>query len=642
MHRLLIILLFPFSLIAQWEGVVEVEAKRFGQSALNRSGVFDAVKSRFEIHYHRMELDLNPGEQHIKGRVLTGFVMARGSHTLAFDLDNSLQVDSAWRASDGTSLRVEQGRYDMLIHWPDTLLPGDNDSIWIAWQGKPPQSSGFGGFNGEFHRGNPVLWTLSQPYDSPLWWPGKSDLRDKVDSLDMVVSIPNGFQSAAPGLLVEDVLDTNNRRRQRWKHRYPITNYLISVTLAEYLEIRDSVELSNGYMLPLLHYIYPADSAKHSEEVKATNPLMQLYDSLFGTYPFYKEKYGHARFPRGGGMEHQTMSSMGNFVPDLIAHELAHQWFGNYVTCGSWQDLWLNEGFATYLTGLRYKYFERDEDWQQYKQRAIARIVKRPDGSVFAYPEDTVNVSRLFDLRLRYEKAGYVLYMLNNLLGEALFLRGVRAYLDQYGHGFARTEDFMAAMENESKRDLSPFFDQWVYGEGHPSFTLIWHKPHSDSLYMEIHQVSTSNTTFTFPLPVQIIAPTGNVLDIHIDLNDKTETKRIFFPETIASIAIDPRHHYITQSNKVYTKDEYRALIGGLTLYPNPSSGSVTLQGASINTPKLTLKAFDTSGRTVFERIIDGSDGIWESILFKKPGTYIVELWSTQLVYREKVVIQPN
>ncbi len=642
MHRLFLFLLFPMSLIAQWEGVVEVEAKRFGQSALHRSGVYDAIKSRFHIHYHRLELDLNPGEQYITGRVLTAFEMRRGSNALAFDLDNNLRVDSAWRASDGALLTVEQGRYDMVIHWPDTLLPHDNDSVWIAWQGVPPQSLGFGGFNGEFHRGNPVLWTLSQPYDSPLWWPGKSDLRNKIDSLDVVVFIPDGIQSAAPGLLVEDDLDSNNRRRQRWKHRYPIANYLISVTLAEYMEIQDSVALSNGHMLFLQHYIYPADSIEHSIDVRATNPLMQLYDSLFGTYPYYKEKYGHARFPRGGGMEHQTMSSMGSFVPDLIAHELAHQWFGNYVTCARWQDLWLNEGFATYLTGLRYKYFESDEEWQNYKQRALARIVNRPDGSVFAYPEDTVDVAKLFDLRLRYEKAGYVLYMLNNMLGETTFLRGVRAYLQQYGHGFAKTDEFRIIMETESNRDLIPFFDQWIYGEGHPSFTLIWNKPHPDSLHLELHQVSTSNVMFTFPLPIRITDNNGKQTDIAIDILQKKESTTIYYTESVSAIEIDPRHHFITQSNKIYTKDEYQSMIGGLTLYPNPSSGSVTLRGASFGLGNLTLRAVDATGRVVIERFIDGSLGVWETMLFEKPGTYIVELWSDQPVYREKVIIQPS
>ena len=642
MRLLLCSLLLPFVIHAQLEEVVEVEAKRFGQSSLNRIGTFDQIKNRFDIHYHRLELSLEPGVQFIKGDVLTGFNVIRGTKQLAFDLNNSLRVDSAWRASDGLLLNVTQFISDVIIDWPDTLLPGDSDSLYITWQGIPPQSNGFGGFHGDGYRGKPVLWTLSQPYDSPLWWPGKSDLQDKVDSLDILVNIPEGFQSAAPGLLVEDTTTANNRRIQHWKHRYPITNYLISVTLADYLEIKDSVQLTNGHMLPLVHYIYPEDSTQHSLEVKATNPIMQLYDSLFGTYPFYEEKYGHARFPRGGGMEHQTMSSMGSFVPDLIAHELAHQWFGNYVTCGSWQDLWLNEGFATYLTGLRYKYFESDDDWQRYKERAIARIVSLPGGSVFALPQDTVDAFDLFDYRLRYEKAGYIIYSLKNLLGEALFLNGVRAYLQTFAHGFARTEDFRAVMEAESNRDLSFFFDQWVYGEGHPSFTLIWNKPHEDSLNLELHQVSTTGSLFTFPLPIHITDDKGNTHIIFIDITQAKEKKRSYFPGKISLIQIDPRLHYITQSNKVYTKDEYSALIGGLTLYPNPSSGSVTLQGASINNTNVSMRVTDASGRVVIQYLIDATRGVWENFTLEKPGVYVVELWTDGLIYREKLLIQPH
>lgn len=642
MRWLLCTLLLPIVLSAQWEEVVEVEAKRFGQSAQNRSAAFDVVKDRFNIHYHRLELNLEPGVQYIHGRVLTGFVVQQGSKQLAFDLDNSLRVDSAWRASDGQRLTVEQLRNDMLVHWPDTLLPGERDSIWIAWQGEPPQSSGFGGFNGELHRGNPVLWTLSQPYDGPLWWPGKSDLRDKVDSLDMLISLPPEYQSAAPGLLVADSIDAQNRRWQHWKHRYPITNYLISVTLADYAEILDSVQLSNGQMLPLVHYVYPSDSAQNAVEVKATNPLMQLYDSLFGTYPFHKEKYGHARFPRGGGMEHQTMSSMGSFVPDLIAHELAHQWFGNYVTCGSWQDLWLNEGFATYLTGLRYQYLEDDAAWQQYKKVALARIVQRPDGAVYAYPKDTVDAAQLFDLRLRYVKAGYVLYSLRNILTDSLFLQGVRAYLNQYGHGFARTHEFQAVMEAESNRDLTWFFDQWVYGEGHPSFTLIWDKPHPDSLSLEIHQVSTSGVTFTFPLPVEVIDRHGNATNLLVDVQQNTEFKQIYFTKDPVVINIDPRYHYISQSNRVYSKQEYDALLGGLTLHPNPSSGLVTLKGSALHDSDVELRVMDASGRPVIKRNVYANQGVWVDFTLQTSGVYVVELWTERLLYRQKLIIQPN
>lgn len=635
-------LLLPFVIHAQLEEVVEVEAKRFGQSALNRIGQYEGIKNRIDIHYHRLELTLEPGVQYVQGNVLTGFNVRRKTKQLAFDLNNNLQVDSAWRASDGLRLNVTPYINDIVIDWPDTLSSGSSDSLYIAWQGIPAQSRGFGGFNGENHRGKPVLWTLSQPYDSPLWWPGKSDLQDKVDSLDIVLDIPDVFQSAAPGLLVEDVALPNNRRMQRWKHRYPITNYLISVTLADYLAINDSVQLTNGHILPLVHYIYPEDSIQHRQEVKATNPLMQLYDSLFGTYPFYQEKYGHARFPRGGGMEHQTMSSMGSFVPDLIAHELAHQWFGNYVTCGSWQDLWLNEGFATYLTGLRYKYFESDEEWQRYKQNALARIVSKPDGSVYALPEDTVDVFDLFDYRLRYEKAGYIIYSLNNLLGESTFLKGVRTYLQTYAHGFARTEDFRAVMEAESNRNLSFFFNQWVYGEGHPSFTLIWEKTHKDSLSIELHQVSTTGSLFTFPLPIYIIDKNGNTQDFLIDIKQAKENKRVYYTGDIDRIEIDPRHHYISQSNKIYTKDEYSALMGGLTLYPNPSSGSVTLQGASINNANVSMRVTDASGRVVIQGNIDAKRGIWENFTLEIPGIYIVELWTDGLIYKEKLLIQTN
>ncbi|MBN2807255.1 MAG: T9SS type A sorting domain-containing protein, partial [Prolixibacteraceae bacterium] len=179
-----------------------------------------------------------------------------------------------------------------------------------------------------------------------------------------------------------------------------------------------------------------------------------------------------AQFSWGGGMEHQTMSSMGAFTPSLIAHELAHQWFGDYITCGSWQEIWLNEGFATYLTGLYYEHLNADPWWRVWREQIIARVTSVPDGSIFV--QDTTNINDIFSSRLSYNKAGYVLHMLRGQLGDEAFFRGMRRYLndERVTNGFATTDLFRENMEEAADTVLTAFFNDWIMGEGHPVYTI--------------------------------------------------------------------------------------------------------------------------------------------------------------------------
>src|SRR5690606_6891199 len=137
------------------------------------------------------------------------------------------------------------------------------------------------------------------------------------------------------------------------------TNYQVDVQYAP---------LSTDSLL-MLSYAYPEDFGMVSSAATSLLPKITLFDQLFGPYPFAAEKYGHAQFSWGGGMEHQTMSFMGSFHPEIMSHELAHQWFGDKVTCGSWAEIWLNEGFATYLSGLAYEHHSPNfcNPWKQAK-----------------------------------------------------------------------------------------------------------------------------------------------------------------------------------------------------------------------------------------------------------------------------------
>ena len=188
----------------------------------------------------------------------------------------------------------------------------------------------------------------------------------------------------------------DSQRLMVWQHRYPIATYLVAIAVTNYSMYTQYAPLvGRSKPLPVVNYVFPQFRTDAERETRDVLPMIRLFDSLFVPYPFEKEKYGHAQFTWGGGMEHQTMSFMVNFSYDLMAHELAHQWFGDMVTCGTWQDLWLNEGFATYLTVMTTEYLKSKEEANGKLRGMRSNICGNDGGSVFptSYRDwETVNV----------------------------------------------------------------------------------------------------------------------------------------------------------------------------------------------------------------------------------------------------------
>lgn len=644
LSALLIVGFFTSAQHSQLVEIQEAEIKRNVPVWRKSFGVFQSEKSNFDILHQHLELDLVPGVRFISGRVKTSFQALSDIERIAFDLDISLKIHGVWMASSGDSCNFGQSSRDFFIDLPRSYLTGEVDSIWVSYSGIPPNAGAlaFGGFNSRQVLGSPMLWTLSQPYASFTWWPGKSDLRDKIDSLDIVVRIPGAMQSAAPGILIADSLLSDGRRLQHWKHRYPIANYLVSITVSEYAEVRDSVLLGNGNYLPLVHYDLP--NLIDASAWVITKPLMQLYDSLFGTYPFSTEKYGHVRFGRGGGMEHQTMSSMGSSDPQLIAHELAHQWFGNLVTCASWQDLWLNEGFATYLTGLYFEYLRTEEEWLDYKCAQIEAVIKESGGSVFASEFDTARAQDLFDLRLRYIKAGHVVHQLRILLGDSLFYHGIRQYLADYAYGFASTDDFIRSMENATGISLEIFAKQWIYASGHPSFQLQWFQDEDKMLQIKLSQQAQASDIelFAFPLPIQIIGTNGFRMDTIVFVDALVNSLQFDIGFEVERIVIDPECNWITGRNWVSKIDKESSELKLIKIIPNPSSGKVKLRLLNEGESVSVMQIYAPDGRLIEEKLIENQRFAILEREFIVSGVYLVRWFSADFDVVERVIINQS
>ena len=391
--------------------VREAEAKSALNHLLQRANL---NTGNYDLKYHRLEFNIDPAVAFISGDVTTYLEAKEDLSEITFDLTDDLVVSQVMQR--GNSLAFIQNTDDELVVTLDaTQNMGVLDSLTISYSGNP-ESSGFGSFVQTSHSGDPIIWTLSEPYGAKGWWPCKQDLNDKVDSIDVYLTTPqfnpssDEYISVSNGLEQSQTVDGSNKTTH-FKHRYAIPAYLIAIAITNYEVYTHQVD-NNGNPFDIVNYVYPETLISAQSNTPITVDIMNLYANLFEEYPFANEKYGHAQFGWGGGMEHTTVSFMGSFGRNLIAHELGHQWFGDKITCGSWKDIWLNEGFATYMSGLVIENLDGNSNFITWKQQRTNSITSQPDGAVYLTDADTTSVSRIFSGRLTYNKGAMVLHML--------------------------------------------------------------------------------------------------------------------------------------------------------------------------------------------------------------------------------------
>jgi len=533
------------------------------------------LTENYDLKYYRFEWYIDPAQYYIDGKATVYFeTLEDGFAEINFDFSTQLAVNDISYHGQSLSNSVS-GDYLLTIPLPSALPAGTLDSLTITYAGAPP-SSGFGSFIQSTHNGIPSLWTLSEPYGAQDWWPCKNGLDDKIDSIDVIVTTPEAYRAASNGLLVQETA-VGSDKVYRWKHRYPIAPYLVAIAVTNFAQYTDNVPLSNGTNLPMLNYVYPENLANAQSGTGKLVQVLQFFDSLFVSYPFFEEKYGHAEFGWGGGMEHQTMSFVTSYGWGLLAHELAHQWFGDMVTCGSWEDIWLNEGFATYLEGLTRERFPSQvvQQWYDWKLSKINSITSQPSGSVLV--DDTTSVNRIFSGRLSYNKGAYLLHMLRWKLGDDAFFVALRNYLDDRQYDFARTTQLQSHLEAASGQDLDEFFEDWYEGQGFPSYQVVWEQSSAGDVYIQLSQnTSMPSAVDFFEMPVPLLLK-GAGIDtlVRLEHAQNGELFSLNLSFDVTSVQFDPDLWLISANNTVQQGELTGAseafADGRLLVFPNPA-----------------------------------------------------------------------
>lgn len=478
-----------------------------------------------------------------------------------------------------------------------------------------------------------VTWSLSEPFSAHEWFPCKQLLTDKADSsaVSVTTTLPNKVGSN--GVLRRTVPLAGNKVRYEWSSRHPIAYYLISVAVAPYVEYTTAASLPDGSRVPVVNYIYDqASLAYHQAGIDQTGRLLANYSQLVDNYHFADEKYGHCMAPIGGGMEHQTMTTLQDFGFTLVAHELFHQWFGDNVTCASWQDIWLNEAFASYGEYLSLQAFDTPANARAWMDDAQARARLEPAGTVRV--PDTTNVSRIFSYNLTYKKGAAVVHLLRYLChDDARFFRVLRTYQRQYGHRTARTADLQRLFEAELGQPLDYFFNQWYRGNGYPIFNVRWNQAGS-ALFLQADEAVTSGATpgfFQTEVDYQLTFQDGSTRLVRLSQAQASQGFTVPVSSPVVAVAVDPAGWLPDQPGTVQRDNTLVLAVGAvsvpkLSIFPNPVRRELTISNLSVNA---TAEIIDAAGRVVARRLVLAALPQLPTHALA-PGLYLLRLFDAQ------------
>ncbi|MEJ5263516.1 MAG: M1 family aminopeptidase [Ignavibacterium sp.] len=578
--------------------------------------------SRYDVKYYKIDLKIMHTTQTVAGSVI---IKAEADtlnvNSIYLDLVNQLVVDSVLCNGNATSFTRSSDK--IFVTLDNIYNPGQEFTIQVYYHGTPP-SSGFGSFTfGSRSGGQPSIFTLSEPYGSRDWWPCKDTPADKADSADVWFTVSNPIKAISNGLLQEVVNNGDGTSTYKWKVSYPIAQYLLSLAATDYVEYFNYYHYSLTDSMPVTHYIYPETFNTTLKNLLDKTPQMiDVFKQHFGEYPFINEKYGHAQFGWGGGMEHQTCSSMGAFGEGIISHELAHQWYGDAITCKDWHNIWLNEGFATYAEGVWIEATQGRAAYNNYIANEM-NSAKNAVGSVWV--QDISSVNSIFNYARSYAKGAVILHMLRGVVGDSTFYDILRTYTyhPTVAYGVAVTEDFQAIVESVSGMDLDYFFQEWIYGENYPRYNVNWSKSQlNDSLWnlrVTINQLTNTNPAF-FTMPVQIKVTRVSLPDTLITVFNDQQNQQFDIPVygQINSMSFDPNNYILKNLSVTVDVEEENDLPVNFSLeqnYPNPFNPTTkirfvipnevrNLKDFSSQAPRndktlVTLKVYDILGNEI-------------------------------------------
>ena len=488
-------------------------------------------------------------------------------------------------------------------------------------------------------------YTFSEPSDARNWMPCYDEPWEK-SAAEMFLTVPEGFMPASNGLLQSSVNNGDGTTTWHWVEENQITTYLMCITASRFSVSTLPYFTASNDTIPIQYYVWSEDSLECAAYLPTVRSMVTEYARLFGEYPF--KKYGMTAIVPFGplGMEHQSLTTLNRFFKTsrwVVSHELAHQWWGDLVTCGTWPDVWLNESFATYSEALWMEHVGGFTALKSYMKDTLTQFQFASwQGAVYDPVGQGFN---LFD-RVVYSKGGWVLHMLRRVLGDSMFFQSLNAYRERYSGQSAITAEFQAVVDSVTEMNLSWFFDQWIFGRGWPRYALSssWS---SDTITATIYQQQPS-TWPVYKMPITVRAYTGlTSTDFLLWDSVDVQTFRLPFGSQPDSLVFDPDYWVLKQIvsppvNVEVNPDLPTEFVLGQN-YPNPFNPSTNIKYEIPAVARVTIKVYDVLGSEV-ATLVDGMhqpgryEVVWDARNVTS-GVYLYRLQSGTFVATKKMVL---
>ena len=487
-----------------------------------------------DILHYRIRLDIGETGKAIRGETtIRAAMLAGGRDVLPLDLV-ALTVDRV--TVDGEIAAFEHWDGRLRISLRDGLAEGDTVAVAVVYHGEPVdglyiQANKFG---------DRTVFADNWPNRARHWFPGVDHPYDKATA-EFIVTAPAAYDVVANGRLLETTAVSPEMKRTHWKTDAPIPTYCMVVGAARFSIIRPG----SWQGIPVSYYLFPGDRDAGISDFSRSTDMLAFYTELIGPYPYAKLALVQSS-TRFGGMENASaifFSEKGvtgtKRNEAVVAHEIAHQWFGDSVTESDWHHLWLSEGFATYFGALFFEEADGDERFHQMLSRSRARYIeanRRAPAPIF-----NPAITDLFDLlnAYNYSKGGLVLHMLRGLMGNEAFFDGIRRFYREFRDQTVLTRDFQAVMETRYGSTLDWFFEQWIYRAGHPVVEASWSwDEETGEVTMQVRQTQRQEP---FRMPLTLAFAIGDREQRRrIELRDRSHVFRFDLDEAPGEVLLDP------------------------------------------------------------------------------------------------------
>ncbi len=528
------------------------------------------------------------------------------ARTLTID---SIRVDgvAATYSTSGESLRV---------NLPQSYDQGDSFYVKIGYHGSWTVTGYQTGLcywprNYNSNTLHVIAYSLGEPWDARQWMPCYDEPFDKADQGAVIsVTVPaviagDTLTTCANGQLTGVVLNPDSTKTFTWQEASPIPTYLMHFGVSRFAAWSQWYHPAAGDSIEIREFVWPNDSVQSLTACQHMPEAMALFDSMYGAYPFHR--YGQdAVYPYAwGGMEHIEQTTIHRqwilySSENGMAHEMSHQWWGDMVTCVDFRDIWLNEGCATYS--------DANYNWYRFGHaNFITTMLSRAsdyfnEDASYRRPLYDPPLDDIFSWGYTYCKASWVMHMLR-YLDQAQFFNGLQMYRDTFAYGAASTGDIDRIFSHVYGSDLSWFFDEWIYGQGHPEYHVYWNCAVSGSDYqldLSIHQNQTNAPVFHLPVEVLVHMTSGDTL-FSIPITGQVQIVQCLIPDSATGIEFDPDTWILKRAYIYHGVEEPSAPEAGpvgFRLVASPSAAPILEYNLSRRGP-VSVAVFDVAGRCV-------------------------------------------